>query len=245
MIERLTTGIKDFDQLVEGGIPKGHLILVSGMPGTGKSIFCSQIMFHNALSGKKCLYLNLEQDNGRLEVQMKELGLDPEKVKKNLKIVSIDSTDSDVVDYILQEIQGLKYDLIVLDSLDSISSVPLAATDANAMGIQKVAENLIPTVFDQPMIGRLKLKKIFTAIAKSGATAFLTSERVDNMPGITRDTISEFLCDGIILMHYLGVGSEEFRSMQITKMRLTGHEKGTILFEISKSGVVLKKENPI
>ncbi|MDD5148397.1 MAG: ATPase domain-containing protein, partial [Candidatus ainarchaeum sp.] len=49
MVERIPTGIKGFDELIEGGLPKGSVTLVAGTPGTGKSIFCSQIAYNNAL----------------------------------------------------------------------------------------------------------------------------------------------------------------------------------------------------
>ncbi|MBN1941181.1 MAG: hypothetical protein JW772_03285, partial [Candidatus Diapherotrites archaeon] len=86
---------------------------------------------------------------------------------------------------------------------------------------------------------------IFNAIAASGATALLTSEKVEDAPGISRDTISEFLCDNILMLHYLGVGSVEFRSMRILKMRLSNHEKHVINYSISDKGIVLEKASPI
>ena len=61
------------------------VIIVTGTPGTGKSILCSQILYNNALKGKKCLYLNLEQNEGRLENQMKQFGWTPEDWN-NLKL---------------------------------------------------------------------------------------------------------------------------------------------------------------
>jgi len=245
MVERIPTRIAGLDALIEGGFPKGATVLVSGTPGTGKSIFCAQVLYNNALKGKKCLYLNLEQDTGRLEGQMEDFGWGIKKLEKNLKIVSIDSSDPNMVGYILSEIQKMDYDLIVLDSLDSISSTPIEAEVFGKMGMQKIAESVVPMVLDVPAVGRLKLKKIFTAIAKSGATAFLTSEKVDGAQGLSRDTISEFLCDSIIALHYLGVGSAEYRSLQIRKLRRSGHEKGFVLFEIGKKGIEIKEEKPI
>jgi circadian clock protein KaiC len=39
--DRVPTGIAGFDGLVEGGLPKGRSILITGEPGTGKTIFFS------------------------------------------------------------------------------------------------------------------------------------------------------------------------------------------------------------
>ena len=42
--ERVPTGVHGLDKLIEGGFPKGRSILVTGEPGTGKSIFCLQFL---------------------------------------------------------------------------------------------------------------------------------------------------------------------------------------------------------
>lgn len=241
-IERVATSIKGLDSLIEGGIPKGSVSLVVGTPGTGKSIFCLQVLYNNAVKGKKCLYLDLEQAEGKIQKQMAQFGWDFEKVGKNLRIVSIDFPNQGMIEFVLDEIQRLDYDLIVVDSLDSISSSPIETDDIGKIGMEKIAEAVVPTLFDTQTVGRLKLKKIFSAIGKSKATAFLTTERIEGAQGISRDTISEFLCDNIIMMYYLGVGSAQYRSLQIIKMRLSNHEKDFVPFEIiTKKGVELKE----
>lgn len=237
MVERISTGIAGFDKLVDGGLPKSSITLVSGTPGTGKSILCAQVIYNNALKGKKCLYLNLEQNEGRLESQMKQFGWDPEKIRKNLKITSVDSSNPNMVEYILEAIGGLNYDLIVLDSLDSISSLPISLEDMGKSGAEKASEFIMPAIFAEPLVGRAKLKRIFTAIAKSKATALLTSERIEGAQGISRDTISEFLCDGIITMHYVEIGIADYRTMLIIKVRNSDHYKDVIPFNITGKGI--------
>lgn len=241
MVERIQTGIKGFDDLIQGGLPKGSIVLISGTPGTGKSIFCAQIAYNNALKGKKCLYLNLEQNDNRLQGQMQDFGWDLNKVRNNLKIVAVDSSDTQIVDFVLKEIQSTNYDLIVLDSLDSISSTPVDTDEMNKLGLQKIAESVLPTFFDMQTIGRLKLKKIFDAIAKSKAIALLTAERVEGAQGISRDTISEFLCDGIVLLKHTTLGKNDNRSLEVNKMRSTKILGGSYSFDFKDTGVVVEK----
>lgn len=238
--ERIQTGIKGFDGFIEGGFPKGSVTLVVGTPGTGKSIFVAEALYNNALQGKHCLYLNLEQSEGKLEKQIAQFGWDLSKLGKNLRIVSVDFPNPSMVEFVLDEIQRLNYDLIAIDSLDSISSSPLETDEIGKMGMDRIADTVIPTLFDAQTIGRLKLKKIFAMLSKSKATAFLTTEKIEGAQGITRDTISEFLCDNIIMLYYLGIGSSQYRSMQVLKMRLSNHEKDFIPFEITKKGIELR-----
>ena len=39
-LHRVSTGIPELDDALEGGVPKGSWIAVTGEPGTGKSILC-------------------------------------------------------------------------------------------------------------------------------------------------------------------------------------------------------------
>ena len=218
---RLTTGITGFDEMMKGGLIAGSLVLVSGTPGTCKSIFASQVAYHNALAGKKCLYLDLEQRSGDLEKQMAQFGWNLSKVKNKLKIIGVDSSDPDMLRFMLDEIKKDGYDLIVLDSLDSISSSPSSPEEFGKMGLEKIVSNVVPTVMDSEAIGRMKLKKIFKAIAASRATALLTGEMMQSGPSLSRDTVSEFLCDGIIVLKAMVIGKSFNRTIQVAKMRLT------------------------
>ena len=42
--DRVPLGIVGLDRMIEGGIPKGRIVIVVGGPGTGKTIFCAQFL---------------------------------------------------------------------------------------------------------------------------------------------------------------------------------------------------------
>jgi len=232
-VERVKTEIPGLDKLIQGGIPKGHVILIAGSPGTGKSILCSQILYKNALGGKKCLYLNLEQDNHRTQNQMLQLGWDPDKTK-NLKIISMDADDPTLVNFLLTELKNTEYDLICLDSLDSITSNPV--NPSSLMLKTDVASGQV----EPANLNRFRLKFIFKALGQSTATVLLTSERIENQVGLTRDTISEFLCDGILLLKTGFVGTAVRRTLVLLKMRQTKIDLTSHIYEITEKGIQLE-----
>ena len=45
-LERVKTGIDSLDSMIEGGLPKSSITLVSGPPGSGKSILCFQFLYY-------------------------------------------------------------------------------------------------------------------------------------------------------------------------------------------------------
>ena len=55
-LDRLSTGSATFDRLLGGGFPSRSVNVIAGEPGTGKTLFALQMLFHLARQGKKTLY---------------------------------------------------------------------------------------------------------------------------------------------------------------------------------------------
>ncbi len=59
-MEKVTSGIEGFDKLISGGFPKSRAYLVSGEPGTGKTIFTLQYLLQGLKNGEKCVYIYID-----------------------------------------------------------------------------------------------------------------------------------------------------------------------------------------
>jgi circadian clock protein KaiC len=46
---RLSTGTEGLDALLGGGFPKGSIVLITGNPGSGKTIFSTQFLYKGAI----------------------------------------------------------------------------------------------------------------------------------------------------------------------------------------------------
>ena len=74
---RLRTGIKGFDALVQGGFPQGFIILVSGTPGTGKTLFGLEYLCNGAKKFReRGMFITLEQKLDEVRTQAKGIGLE-------------------------------------------------------------------------------------------------------------------------------------------------------------------------
>ena len=84
-MNRIKTGVEGLDAILNGGLPKNSITLVSGPPGGGKSIFCFQFLNEGVKNGEKCLFLTLDKKVEGILLQARELGFDFQSaIEKNL-----------------------------------------------------------------------------------------------------------------------------------------------------------------
>jgi len=63
---RVTTGIKKLDAVLSGGFPENSLVLLSGGPGTGKTLLGLKFILEGAKKGEKCCYITLNESRDEL-----------------------------------------------------------------------------------------------------------------------------------------------------------------------------------
>ncbi len=229
-MERIKTGIEGFDALVEGGIPLGSVILLSGTPGTGKTIFGLEFLYKGANeSGEKCLYVTFEEKEGELKGQASQFGWNLDKLREsgNFQILSIpaSSISKTTVNNItsIVEREGIKR--VVVDSLSTLSintpSVSPTAEDTGNFAVRR---------FIYLFIDKLKQLK--------GTTSILVSSTPDER-SLSSDSVSEFICDGIIYLTYESMGGAHSRNLHVRKMRRTKNDEDIHPLEISSKGIVV------
>ena len=62
----IKTGLPYMDKLLGGGLPENTVILVSGGPGTGKTLFGLNFMLEGSKKGGKCCYVSLMENKSEL-----------------------------------------------------------------------------------------------------------------------------------------------------------------------------------
>ena len=90
MADKIKTYVNGLDPRLEGGIPKGHIVLISGTSGSMKSSLTFNIGYNYALDGfGKVLYISLEQNKESLIMHMTKLGMDFSKVENEFTILDL------------------------------------------------------------------------------------------------------------------------------------------------------------
>ncbi|HEX5283544.1 MAG TPA: ATPase domain-containing protein [Bryocella sp.] len=64
---RVSTGVPGIDDILGGGLPAGHLYLLEGYPGTGKTTIAMQFLLEGSKRGERCMYVTLSESKSELE----------------------------------------------------------------------------------------------------------------------------------------------------------------------------------
>ncbi len=94
-IERVKTGIQGLDELIDGGVPKSSFNIITGGPGSGKTIMGLQILAAAIQRGEKGLFISAEQSHDELIEQAFQFGWDFNQWEHEgrVRIVTLNSQD--------------------------------------------------------------------------------------------------------------------------------------------------------
>jgi len=234
LVERIVTGIAGLDEILGGGIPKRNVVLLSGGPGTGKSIFGQQYLYNGLLRGEPGILVVLEEHPVQVRISMSQFGWDVKSYEERGLFAMVDAFTAGIGEAAKRE----KY--VVRDPGDFqllVDTLRDAIKDVNAE--RAVIDSVTTLYITKPALARsmvLQLKKVLSGM---GCTSILISqvsvtERGFGGPGV------EHAADGIIRLDLDEVDGELKRSIIVWKMRGTAHSMRRHPFIITSKGIEIK-----
>ncbi len=224
-MDRVATGIAGLDEMLGGGFPAGHVVLVTGLPGTGKTCMSLQFLMTGAAHGEKGLFLSLEEDEPALLASARQFGWPVEEAVKSkmLVVTRLDPKDTK------QNIHRIQGEL---------------GKELSAMGVQRIvvdSVSLLNMLSDDEPGRRSTLFGLADACRGAGATTLLTAEADPQHPEVSRDGLSEYVADGVILLGYNSAqdGRRIGLALRILKMRRIAHARGLQPYTIGGNGIVV------
>lgn len=220
---RVNTGLDKLDELLSGGFPSNSITLVSGTPGSGKTIMCFHYIAEGLNKGEKCLYLTSDERVKNILKQATELGFDFRSAADSgqLKFMYVDLDRSNIHKEMENEIEQGNYSRVVLDSLTPVAELPVWVSGVHEIipsegstDTKKYPTGSVPAT-------RMHVRRIISILSKENCNAMVTSEVPEGSRSLSRDTISEFLVDGILLLDL--DTTMDRRKLTVRKMRATKH----------------------
>ncbi len=202
---RTKTGMGELDRVLGGGLVDSSVVLLSGEPGIGKSTLLLQICGQLSLS-RKVLYISGEESKGQLKLRSERLGI------KGDSIYLLTEND---LESIISECERLRPDVIIMDSVQTLSSESLSSAPGSITQVKEGALTLIN-------------------YAKSfGAAVFLVGH-VNKEGGISGPKLLEHMVDAVL--YFEGERTNSYRIIRAIKNRF-GSTNEIGVFEMGDTGL--------
>ncbi len=225
-IEKIPSGIKGFDDITRGGLPKGRPSLVSGGPGCGKTLFAMEFIVRGITDyGEPGVFVAFEEKIDDLKMNFRSMGFDLDDLVRKKKLV----LDHITIDRTEIEETG-EYDLEGL-------FIRLGAL-IDEVGAKRVAIDTLEALFSgfaNEAILRSELRRLFLWLKDRGVTAIVTGERGDMT--ITKYGLEEYVADCVITLDHRVTNQIATRRLHIVKYRGSIHGTDEYPFLISEDGI--------
>jgi circadian clock protein KaiC len=220
------TGIKGLDDILVGGIPRGHSVLLAGSCGTGKTVIGFEYLFKGAQAGETGVYISLVEPSDKALRNIKAFSFYNQKVldKGLLKVaemtrdVRLRGTDfsdiNELINIIRSVVEETKAKRVVVDSITAL------------------CESIGDTKRIRDFVLELGLQLMYL-----DCTTILISEIPPQLFKYSIYGVEEFIADGVILLGDFERKGELVRTLQVIKMRGVAHSRNKQVMKILDEGV--------
>lgn len=207
-VDRLATGIHEFDRVLGGGVVPGSLVLLGGTPGIGKSTILLDAGLRFGQRGIKVLYVSGEESEEQTAMRAVRLG--GASANENLLIMT--ATD---LDAILAQANAVKPQLLIIDSIQTMYNAELPTAAGSVGQVRECTAKLLQ-------------------FAKTTNIAVLVIGHVTKDGNIAGPRLLEHMVD--VVLQFEGDRSYAFRVLRALKNRFGSTEESGI-FSMEAGGL--------
>ncbi len=214
-----STGVPNLDDVLGGGLPRGALTIVVGPPGSGKTTMANQMAFAAAAMGRKAMvFTALSEPTNKLIAHLSTFSFyDGDLVGDRVQFLSLQNFLADGLQATGEEMIAMAFragaGLVVLDGFRGIRGMD---------GDMQAARRFL---FD-----------VGTTLSTLGTTTIITSEADPRDPSFFPEATT---ADVIIGMHYSLSGVQQWRGVEVIKMRGAAPLTGLHGLGLSTAGAVV------
>ncbi len=203
--QRIITNTKEFNRVLGGGIVPGSLILLGGEPGIGKSTLALQIALQ--LPSLTTLYISGEESAEQIKLRANRMGMPQDHI-----LIYSETRFG----YIADQIRKLKPGLVVIDSIQTITTEEIESSAGSVSQIRESAGK-------------------FLALAKQTGIPVILIGHITKEGTLAGPKVLEHIVD--VVLHFEGDPKFLFRILRVLKNRF-GSTSELALFEMKESGLV-------
>jgi len=226
---RIKSGISGLDEMIEGGFLEGHILLVAGDAGSGKTTFASQFIYEGAASyGENGMFISFEEPKDMIFENMKRFSWDFARLEKENKIVFLEYPTQDVEHF-------LSHESIIRDTIEENKIKRVAIDTITAFAL----------LYETEYKRRQEVARLLAKLRKWGCTIMLTSEsRTMDEEYHVRFGLDS-LSDGLIYLYNIREMEVRVRGLEVMKLRGTRHVQRIVPMKFADKGIKLYPEEHV
>lgn len=225
---RLSTGIGGLDDILRGGLPEGHLYLVEGNPGSGKTTFGLQFLLAGVATGEATLYVTLAESRAELEQAGSSHGFDLSKLE--------------VFEVTPPELAGNAFEQYTVFHPSEVELADVMQSILNRVSEVKASRIVIDSMSELRMLARdpLRYRRQIMTLKQFFMGLKTTVLLLDDRSGESADTQLQSIAHGVLRMETL---ERDFgvvrRQLEVRKMRATAFREGFHDYLIREGGLAV------
>ena len=225
-LAKAATGIRGFDELTGGGLPRGRTTLVTGGAGSGKSLFGMEFLVRGARAyGEPGVLVTFEETEADLRENVASLGFDLAQLERDGLLV-IDAMHVDATE------------IMTTGAFDLDGLFIRLAAAVDEVGAKRVVLDTIEILVDafgDSTTVRAEFGRLFRWLKSRGLTAVVTGER-GREGQLTRFGIEEYVSDCVVVLDHRVMDDISTRRLRVAKYRGSTHGTNEYPFLITTGG---------
>ena len=240
--QRVPTGIKGFDELCEGGLISGRTYLLSGIYGSGKTIFSLQYLYNGITKYDDAgIFIATEERPEQIRQNASNFGWDLDALEAENKLAIVDACATKVglpstekyVDIRPFDMRSMLDQLIKIR--EEIGTKRAVVDSSTSIGFYLQMD---------PVKIRVELLRLSSIMNTLNLTSLLTCEVTDDSQ-TNRFGVENFVTDGSIILYFKKHNDVRARGVEIYKMRGTKHSEKVHSFSMASEGIVVHPDKTV
>jgi len=222
MAENLPSGVKELDDLFNGGVQRGTSTLIVGPAGCGKSTMCTQFVMQAAKRGERSAIFTFDETRQSFRVRSRGLGMDLDQYLENdlIHLEQVDPAELSPGEFIYRIRRGVedkRWRIVVIDSLNGLMN---SMSEEHGLSVQ--------------------LHELLAYLNQVGVASFLVMAQYGLLGGaMTSPADVSYLADNVLLLRYFEALGEVRQAISAVKRRSGPHERWIREMKMSSGKLVI------
>ncbi len=228
----MRTGIQGFDEITDGGLPRGRTTLVLGGPGCGKTVFALQALVDGAVQAKEAgVFVAFEESTRQIIANAATFGWDLPALEKK-KLFFLDAR--------------LSPDVVKAGEFDLVGMLNVLHAKAKAINAKRIVFDgidVLLSLLDDPVLERREIYRIRDWLAQTGLTGIIT-QKVGGLQADQHYGFLQFMVDCVVVLRHEVVDGTAFRNLRVKKYRGSGFAADEFPIALTSQGMQLTNRGP-